>query len=129
GEKVNTPERESFPFNSDYHAFYLSSEGHFGLGGHDVYYVKLNGQGYQGNLLNVGKPINSMYDDISYVTKDGKGYISSNRSVEAEAYDNIYAFQENTPIKDVYTSVPHGVVTYGELNTPIEGATVQILYS
>lgn len=129
GEKVNTPGRESFPFISDDHALYFSSDGHFGLGGYDVFYVKLNGQGYQGNLLNVGKPINSMYDDISYVTKDGKGYISSNRSVEAEAYDNIYAFQENTPIKDVYTSVLHGVVTDGELNTPIEGATVQILDS
>ena len=127
GKKINTPGRESFPFISHDDALYFSSDGHFGLGGYDVFYVKLHRNGYQGNLLNVGKPINSMYDDITYVTKNGKGYISSNRSDNGETHDNIYGFQENTPIKDVYLkSVLHGVVSDGNTNTPLQGARVQI---
>lgn len=127
GKKVNTPGRESFPFVSQDNALYFSSDGHFGLGGYDVFYIKLDGQGYKGSLLNVGKPINSLYDDVAYVTKGGKGYISSNRSDVGESYDNIYGFEESSPIKDVYSSVLHGVVTDGKSNEPIADATIQIL--
>lgn len=107
GPKINTSGKESFPFISSNYALYFSSEGHYGLGGYDVFYVKLKGYGYEGNILNVGTPINSQYDDICYtVTKDHKGLFSSNRVSDDNdsSFDNIYSFIENEPIKNVVLS-------------------------
>lgn len=128
GKKINTPGRESFPFVSAGNELYFSSDGHFGLGGYDVFYVKLKEEGYQGSLLNVGEPINSMYDDVAYVIKGGKGYVSSNRSDMGESYDNIYGFKENSPIKDVYLKrIVNGTIIDKKSGLPLSGVTVSIL--
>lgn len=131
GDKVNTSGRESFPFITEDGALYFSSDGHFGLGGYDVFYLKINDEGeFLGNLLNVGKPINSSFDDISYVVKDGKGYVSSNRSEDMSGYDDIYRFVENTPIKEVYIkSKLHGIVKDKSTGLPLEKAIIQVLDS
>jgi len=129
GDTVNTAGRESFPFISEDGALYFSSDGHFGLGGYDVFYLKLkNEKDFTGNLLNVGKPINSSFDDVSYVIKNTKGYISSNRSEEGSVYDDIYRFVENTPIKEVYLkSVLHGIVSDKTTGLPLGKAVVEVL--
>ncbi|MFY0715257.1 OmpA family protein [Seonamhaeicola sp. NFXS20] len=130
GPEINTSGRESFPFTSSKNALYFSSDGHFGLGGYDVFYHKINSDGeLVGNLLNVGEPINSSFDDVCYVVKGDRGFVSSNRTIEGEeVYDNIYTFIENTPIKDIYLkSLLHGVVTDTSIQLPLAGATVEVL--
>ncbi|WP_458627204.1 OmpA family protein [Winogradskyella sp. PC D3.3] len=130
GSAINTSGRESFPFVSSENEFYFSSDGHFGLGGYDVFYHKMNSEGeFVGNLLNVGEPINSSFDDVCYIVKNKRGFISSNRTIEGEeVYDNIYTFLEKTPIKDIYLkSLLHGVVTDKSTQLPLPGAKVEVL--
>lgn len=130
GPKVNTSGKESFPFISNDYALYFSSEGHYGLGGYDVFYVKLKGYGYEGNILNVGTPINSQYDDICYIiTKDHKGFFSSNRTSDdnTSSFDNIYSFIENEPIKNVVLSSSiSGNVIDQNTKAPIHEAIIQL---
>lgn len=127
GSEINTSGKETFPFVSNSNEMYFSSDGHFGLGGLDVFYVKLKDNGY-GNLLNIGAPVNSNADDFAFGIDNltGRGFISSNRSSsEGEfVYDNIYTFLETSPIIDVYYAKIAGLVTDKQTGLPIEGALV-----
>jgi outer membrane protein OmpA-like peptidoglycan-associated protein len=86
GEEVNTEADENFPFIADDNTLYFSSNRFMGLGGFDVYSIKLNAAS---KAVNLGAPINSAKDDFSFsIDSDNKtGYISSNRL----GNDNIYA--------------------------------------
>ncbi|MAC63170.1 MULTISPECIES: OmpA family protein [Mesonia] len=131
GKKINTPGRESFPFISADNNLYFSSDGHFGLGGYDVFYVKLQDgeNGIEGGILNVGRPINSSFDDICYVVRDSLGYVSSNRigTGTGESFDNIYGFIEKEPIRQVYIkSRLHGKVMEVKTHMPIANARVEV---
>lgn len=129
GPKINTAGKETFPFISKDNELYFSSDGHYGLGGMDVFYVKINGDSF-GNLLNVGEPINSYADDFAFgideTTK--RGFISSNRSTIAGefVYDNIYSFLETEPIIDVFFARIDGHVTDKQTGLPIPNATITL---
>lgn len=127
GSEINTSGKETFPFVSADNELYFSSDGHYGLGGLDVFYVKIEDNGY-GNLLNIGQPVNSYADDFAYgINQQTKrGFISSNRSDDKGqfVYDNIYSFIETSPIIDVYFAQIQGYVTDKQTGLPIEGAVV-----
>ncbi|HLV37977.1 OmpA family protein [Xanthomarina sp.] len=127
GSKINTSGKETFPFVSANNELYFSSDGHFGLGGLDVFYVKIQDTGY-GNLLNIGEPVNSYADDFAFGIdqQTGRGFISSNRSeVQGQfVYDNIYSFLETSPIIDVYFAQIQGLVTNKQTGLPITGANI-----
>ncbi|TDS65268.1 OmpA family protein [Myroides indicus] len=99
GNKINTEGRETFPFVSKDHYLYFSSDGRPGLGGLDIYMAKLNVDGTFGQVVNMGKPLNSSYDDFSFYIDPAakKGFLSSNRPADT-AGDNIYFFQEKKEI-------------------------------
>src|SRR5690606_2074809 len=129
GPEINTPGKETFPFVSKNNELYFSSDGHFGLGGLDVFYVKITEDGF-GNLLNVGEPVNSYADDFAFGIdmETGRGFISSNRT-DAEGtftYDNIYSFIENAPITDPYVAVIKGCVTDKHTGEPLAGSTITL---
>ncbi len=96
GPHINTPGRESFPFISLNDELYFASDGHLGLGGMDVFGVKINGDKQYSKVYNLGTPINSNQDDFAYIinSETGIGYFSSNRT-EGKGYDDIYKFVEN----------------------------------
>ena len=101
GEKINTPGRESFPFVSDDNILYYSSDGFPGLGGLDIFAVKLNEDGDPiSKPTNIGKPGNSAEDDFCYVINSHThiGYLTSNRP-EGRGSDDIYSFYEHTPLR------------------------------
>ena len=122
GTKVNTKGRESFPFVSQNNELYFSSDGHYGLGGYDIFYLDLKSQEPQ--LLNVGKPINGPGDDYAFtinsITK--KGYYSSNRSF----VDDIYGFTETEPIQNLLIAELTGLVTDKETKESIANSIVTI---
>lgn len=128
GAKINTPGKETFPFIDADNGLYFSSDGHFGLGGLDVFYIKIEENKQYGNLLNVGAPINSYADDFAFGIEKDKGFISSNRSkdIGAFVYDNIYTFVETQPITDVYKAIIEGVVTDKQTNKPLNNASIVI---
>lgn len=77
GNKVNTNANELFPTISE-GKLYISSEGYDGMGGLDIFNVIMK-NGDINDLQNLGYPINSSYDDMSFSKLGNKGYLVSNR--------------------------------------------------
>ena len=93
GPNVNTEFRESFPFIDTKNNLYFSSDGKLGLGGFDVFESKLNIRGFPYETSNIGKPVNSTFDDFSYVYNNERnfGFISSNRNgLNGSSSDEVY---------------------------------------
>lgn len=114
GAKINTSGNEGFPFITDDNVMFFSSDGHPGFGGLDIYKVENNGE-----VMNVGVPVNSAQDDFSFSFNKAKktGYFSSNRS----GVDNIY-------IADPVCNVMPEVYVINEMtNTAVDGAVVTLL--
>ena len=82
-ENINTKDKESTPFYSFFDdALYFASEGHSpNYGGLDLYRSKRNPDGTWQAPENLGKHINSRYDDFFMtISRDGKHiYFTSNR--------------------------------------------------
>jgi outer membrane protein OmpA-like peptidoglycan-associated protein len=95
GPVINTPDNELTPFlHSDSQTLYFSSKGHKGLGGYDIFYSKKDEKGNWTKPKNLGKPINTEGDDVSFfVSLDGKtGYYSSDKLNGPGGLD-IYTFE------------------------------------
>jgi outer membrane protein OmpA-like peptidoglycan-associated protein len=92
GRPINTEGNEMFPFVSSSNQLYFSSDGHFGLGGLDIFKYDLINDDHN-QPKNLGFPINSRNDDFSLITnRDGsKGYFSSNRK-NGGLDDDLYLF-------------------------------------
>ena len=100
GLSINTEGQESFPFVNTDGDLYFSSNGYPGLGGFDVFKseeldTKVRaGSNKNFPIENIGKPVNSAYDDFAYyenlVTK--RVYFSSNRE-GGKGSDDIYTFE------------------------------------
>lgn len=102
GSKINTTQNELFPYyNDSENILFFSSEGHFGLGGLDVFVAKLDKSGGVRTSENLGIPINSPYDDFSFVNNDEqtKGYFSSNRE-GGKGNDDVYGFLQKSVIRN-----------------------------
>lgn len=127
GKIVNTEGNESFPhiYNEE-GILYFSSDGHVGLGLLDVFATVKDENNAIVNVINLGEPINSKYDDFGYyLTKDGlKGYISSNRK-GGQGGDDIYAFTRLAPVK-ILPLMLTGHVRDAINNQFIEGAKVDL---
>ncbi len=123
GAKVNTLGRESFPFVSENNDMYFSSDGHYRLGGYDVFYVSIDNNGEVGEMINLGEPINSKNDDFCFVIKGKKGYISSNRD-GGVGYDDVYGFTEVREIQKVKVS---GAVVDADSKQPLQNATIRLV--
>ncbi|WP_164510809.1 OmpA family protein [Nonlabens xiamenensis] len=117
GPVVNTPGDDSFPYIADNGTLYFSSNGHLGLGGLDVFKYE------NGEVSNMGAPINSSLDDFGYSYSDvtGKGYLSSNRK-GGKGGDDIYNI-ERIEICEVAVTV---TAIDEETNEPIQGAIVSL---
>ncbi|MEG1763217.1 MAG: OmpA family protein, partial [Bacteroidales bacterium] len=84
GERINTAGNEKSPFiHPDKHTFYFSSDAWMGLGGYDIFYLKLDDPTMK-VPINIGYPINSTEDETGFfVSLDGEyGYFSSNKIKE-----------------------------------------------
>jgi outer membrane protein OmpA-like peptidoglycan-associated protein/tetratricopeptide (TPR) repeat protein len=88
GPKINSREKETFPFITDNNILYFSASGRQGFGGLDIYKIDLS---LMNEVQNVGKPVNSEKDDFSFSfnTKFNTGYFASNRSNSDAIYSAI----------------------------------------
>lgn len=91
GDKINTAAHEAFPFFDVQGRLFFCSKGHVGYGGFDIFYTEKDTNGEWIKPINVGKPINSPYDDISiFILPDGiHGMFTSARD---GGDDDIYLF-------------------------------------
>jgi tetratricopeptide (TPR) repeat protein len=82
GNAINTPYDEEGPFLlPDGYTLYFSSKGHNTLGGYDLFYSELQGDGTWSTPKNLGYPINTTEDDVFYVLSadEKRAYFSSIR--------------------------------------------------
>ncbi|WP_232735423.1 OmpA family protein [Nonlabens sp. MB-3u-79] len=117
GPSVNTAGDDSFPYIADDNTLYFSSNGHLGLGGLDVFKYT------DGQVTNMGSPVNSSLDDFgfSYSEATGKGYVSSNRD-GGQGGDDVYGI-ERIEICEVAVSV---TAVDAKTGMPIPGAIVSL---
>ncbi|GGG33806.1 cell envelope biogenesis protein OmpA [Dokdonia pacifica] len=127
GRPINTEGRETFPFMSKNGNLYFASDGHPGLGGLDVYVTSPQLQNDEQEIINVGKPINSSYDDFTFIVNDETklGYFASNRKTGMGS-DDIYRFVQEIIPCDILVD---GKVIDKDSGDPISGATVQLIDS
>lgn len=128
GSNINTEARETFPFVSDENVLYMSSDGHPGLGGLDVFATTIKNDKYDGAIVNVGEPVNSQMDDFTFIFNEEtrKGYFASNRA-DGQGADDIYALVENIPLKLECEQQITGTVRDRISNEVLVGATVKVI--
>ena len=95
GPKINTAGKETFPFISGNNELFFASDGRPGLGGLDIFMIKINSNNSFENCQNIGEPANSTDDDFAYYidVKTSRGFLSSNRK-GGKGIDDIYAIKE-----------------------------------
>lgn len=122
GPLVNTEGNEMFPFIHPNKVLIFGSNGREGLGGLDLYAMRLDM--IESGAAHLGTPINSPLDDFGMiVSENGKtGYLSSNR----EGKDNIYQFVSDVSI--LPRNVLEGVVK-NEENLEVVPNTSVTLYN
>ena len=100
GDLINTEGRETFPFISSKNVLFFSSDGLPGLGGLDVFAVKIEQDGSLKRLQNIGRPGNTPDDDFAFVLDEDRsiGFLSSNRP-GGKGKDDIYYFVQNRPLE------------------------------
>lgn len=125
GAAINTDKKEQFPFVSKDNKLYFSSNGHAGFGFLDVFVSEIK-NGEFSNPLNVGLPINSGYDDFSFVIDSDtkQGYFASNRK-GGKGADDIYEINEIQPlIVENCMQYIAGIITDVDTKLPLEKTKV-----
>lgn len=133
GPVINTAYNENTPFfSSDGKTLYFSSEGHYNIGGYDVFYSNKLANGTWTDPHNLGYPINTTDDDLFYTPLKNKilGYQSRILSDEPEK-ENIYEiefFSEINPrkakIEEIVSLVDHEEITDTSLKiSPVSTTT------
>ena len=109
GPPINTTSNDDFPFmDYDGKTLYFSSEGHEGMGGYDIYKTVYDSAEKKWiNPVNIGYPINTPDNDISFITTlDGKkGYFSSVKE-DGFGYQDIYMFTIPEEIRKITEEEP-----------------------
>ncbi|WP_281990389.1 hypothetical protein [Aquimarina aggregata] len=109
GERINTKERETFPYVSDKGNLFFASNGHSGFGGLDIFMTLPNKDGNI-EVYNLGKPINSEKDDFTFIINEEHktGYLASNRD-GGKGDDDIYGFKQLVSFPKQYNNRLRGV--------------------
>jgi len=126
---INTSGDEKSPFiHTDTRTLYFSSNGRPGIGGYDIYYVKINDNNEKTEVKNIGYPINTENDEVGFIVSiDGKyGYFSSN-NIKNESLGGMdfYYFSLYNEAKPEEVILVKGNLKSEDTTKPIK-ATVQI---
>lgn len=98
---VNTSGNEKSPFiHPDGMTLYFASDGHIGLGGLDIFLTRKDSTGKWSQPVNLGYPINSAEDDVSFIvnTAGNRAYFASSKISKSGGY-NIYSASIDSSIK------------------------------
>jgi outer membrane protein OmpA-like peptidoglycan-associated protein len=132
GPKINTSGDEKTPFlHSDSETLYYSSNGHFGFGGYDIFYIRKNDKGEWLDPQNIGYPINTEADDTGFfVSTDSKtGYFFSfddgKMRGKGEGRFDLYSFELYKEARPQETTFLSGEMK-DKSGKKIEGAKVEI---
>ncbi len=127
-EEINTEGREMFPYLGEEGMLYVSSDGHLGLGGLDLYRMTPEGDGFS-EPLNMGYPLNTNFDDFAMIINadETEGYFSSNRTGgESFGNDDIYRFKNLEPFPPA-ACLAKGCALEDETGVKLAGVTVNLI--
>jgi outer membrane protein OmpA-like peptidoglycan-associated protein/tetratricopeptide (TPR) repeat protein len=103
GPTINTIYDEETPFiigDKDKYILYFSSQGHYSMGGFDVFYSTLLPNGKWTTPINIGYPLNTVGNDLFYVPKSDGQYmffpLNGNERGDISK-NNIYLAKINLP--------------------------------
>ncbi len=120
GSPVNTPGDEMHPFMWKDSLLYFASTGHPGLGGLDLFRVRLTPRG-AGNVFNLGHPMNTSHNDHGLILiNDTTGFFASDRPGGLGS-DDIYGCTIRLPL--VFLS---GVAVDKETRKPLANTVVLV---
>lgn len=107
GPLVNTPYDDIFPYvHQDGNTLFFSSVGHNSIGGFDVFFCALGDSAKWTAPMNMGYPVNSIYDESGYVcSPDGK------RAYFSIVTDDTEQNLEICQISTVSTTKQYAIVT------------------
>jgi outer membrane protein OmpA-like peptidoglycan-associated protein/Tol biopolymer transport system component len=108
GAPINTPADDQSPFlHPDGETMYFMSNGHPGMGGHDLFVTRKNTQGAWETPMNLGYPINTKADEGALVVSlDGKtAYFASDRKYIGTVKEGKSVFATSTAATetDIYS--------------------------
>lgn len=128
GPEINTNGNEKSPFlHSDSRTLYFCSDSLPGLGGYDIFMIKMNDDGKWGKAVNLGYPINTESDEVGFfVSTDGKtGYFASNKLNGASGGYDIYSFNLHPDVRPNKVYFQKGDVN-GKSNDDTIKATIEV---
>ncbi len=99
--EINSPGTDYFPFMDEKGRLFFASNGHKGYGGLDIF-MSENIDGLWSKPTSLPKPLNSRFDDFSYVSlEDGKsGFLGSSRN-GGLGEDDIYIWTHTSKPIDI----------------------------
>ncbi len=113
GTGINTAKDEMSPFiHPDNKTLYFSSNGHLGMGGLDIFYIRKDENGKWGKPVNIGCPINTPKDEVNLVVSpDGnKAYFSTDK-LGGFGKQDIYEFSLYEEARPTAVSYLKGIVS------------------
>lgn len=122
GSEINTHKDEKFPYiMADNSALYFSSNGHYNLGGLDIFESKI----IDGKLnfpVNMGSSLNSTEDDFGFLMdQSNSGFFTSNR-IGGKGGNDIYYFK-----REKTTQTLQGIIVDYKTNMILPNATVTVV--
>lgn len=122
GDSINTDGMEWAPFiHPDGKTLYFVSNGHYGMGGLDIFISRRTNDTTWTKAKNIGYPINTSFDEQSlFVSVSGDlGLISSNRANDNNGLD-IYSFELYPEARPGYVSYISGIVSDSKTDIPLQ---------
>lgn len=128
-DEINTAGKDKSPFlHQDSETLYFVStvsDSRKGVGGLDIFYIRMEGEGKWSKPKNIGYPINTEADELGiFVSTDGNlAYYSSRQGGNW----NIYSFELYEEARPKSVAIVKGELK-DENGVPVENATIEISY-
>lgn len=128
GSYINTPyDEEVSGVSVDGRTLYFTTPGHNSMGGNDIFSTTLNREGVWTSPVNMGYPVNTPDNEVSYLELDTNKVIISGIRPEGTGGLDLFqlTFKHPEVVYDTHFSIK-GKVTDIKTNDPIDSASVTI---
>ena len=127
GPTINTMYDEETPnVINDGKTIYFSSQGHYGMGGFDIFYSTLIDSANWTSPMNLGYPLNTVGNDLFYLPRKNGEYAIFPLNGNDRGYkqqNDIYKIKIPVPGKELTEIILKGIVSIEDNNWPMHPGT------